>query len=128
MKVGDVQMKRNGKAKKHTHLLGRFLLWQIRTSCCHRKNKRARRAAAARKESEPMRKSGLIAVVAALAAVAGALVAIAVYLRRREKELDEYEHLLFSEDFSDDTTEEDSDADKVEAAPEQPASDDESAE
>lgn len=45
-----------------------------------------------------MKKSYLIAVVAALAAVAGALAAVAIYLRRREKELDEYERLLFGED------------------------------
>jgi len=30
--------------------------------------------------------------------VAGALTAVAVYLRRREKELDEYERLLFGDD------------------------------
>ena len=40
-----------------------------------------------------MKKSCLIAVIATLAAVAGALAAVAVYLRRREKELDEYERL-----------------------------------
>lgn len=52
-----------------------------------------------KKESaQPMKKSCLIAVIAALAAVAGALAAVAVYLRRREKELDEYERLLFGED------------------------------
>ena len=45
--------------------------------------------------TEPMKKSCLIA---ALAAVAGALAAVAVYLHRREKELDEYERLLFGED------------------------------
>ncbi|HIV51621.1 MAG TPA: phosphatase [Candidatus Faecalibacterium intestinipullorum] len=45
-----------------------------------------------------MRKPYLIAVVAMLAAVAGALAAVAVYLRRREQELDEYERLLFGED------------------------------
>ena len=45
-----------------------------------------------------MNKSCLIAVVTALAAVAGALAAVAVYLRRREKELDEYERLLFGDD------------------------------
>ena len=44
-----------------------------------------------------MKKSCLIAVIATLAAVAGALAAVAVY-RRREKELDEYERLLFGED------------------------------
>ena len=48
--------------------------------------------------AEPMKKSCLIAVIATLAAVAGALAAVAVYLRRREKELDEYERLLFGED------------------------------
>ena len=48
-----------------------------------------------------MKKSGLIAVIAVLAAVAGALAAVAVYLRRREKELDEYERLLFGEDADD---------------------------
>lgn len=52
-----------------------------------------------KKESaKPMRKPYLIAVVAMLAAVAGALAAVAVYLRRREQELDEYERLLFGED------------------------------
>lgn len=52
-----------------------------------------------KKESEiTMKKSSLIAVIAALAAIAGALVAVALYLRRREKELDEYERLLFGED------------------------------
>ena len=34
-----------------------------------------------------MKKSCLIAVIATLAAIAGALAAVAVYLRRREKEL-----------------------------------------
>ena len=48
-----------------------------------------------------MKKSCLVAVITVLAAVAGALAAVAVYLHRREKELDEYEQLLFSEDFKD---------------------------
>ena len=43
-----------------------------------------------------MKKSCLVAVIAVLAAVAGALAAVALY--RREKELDEYERLLFGED------------------------------
>jgi hypothetical protein len=47
---------------------------------------------------EPMKKSCLVAVITVLAAVAGALAAVAVYLHRREKELDEYERLLFGED------------------------------
>ena len=50
--------------------------------------------------TEPMKKSCLIAVITALAAVAGALAAAAVYLHRREKELDEDERLLFGEDGS----------------------------
>ena len=45
-----------------------------------------------------MKKSCLVAVIAVLAAVAGALAAVALYLNRREKELDEYERLLFCED------------------------------
>ena len=48
-----------------------------------------------------MKKSCLIAVIATLAAIAGALAAVAVYLHRREKELDEYERLLFGEDKAD---------------------------
>jgi hypothetical protein len=47
---------------------------------------------------EPMKRSCLVAVITVLAAVAGALAAVAVYLHRREKELDEYERLLFGED------------------------------
>lgn len=45
-----------------------------------------------------MKKSCLVAVIAVLAAVAGALAAVALYLNRREKELDEYERLLFGKD------------------------------
>ena len=52
-----------------------------------------------KKEKNDMKKTTLIAIVAALAALAGALAAVAIYLRRREKELDEYEKLLFSEEF-----------------------------
>ena len=57
-----------------------------------------------------MKKSCLIAVIATLAAVAGALAAVAVYLRRREKELDEYERLLFSDEYDDFDDEDDTDA------------------
>ena len=57
-----------------------------------------KRLAREKESARPMKKSCLIAVIAALAAVAGALAAVAVYLRRREKELDEYERLLFGED------------------------------
>lgn len=47
-----------------------------------------------------MKKSTFVAIVAFLSAIAGALGAMFLYLRRREAELDEYEQLLFSEDFS----------------------------
>lgn len=63
-----------------------------------RYNDLKKRLARKKESAQPMKKSCLIAVIAALAAVAGALVAVAVYLRRREKELDEYERLLFGED------------------------------
>ena len=62
------------------------------------KNKLKRRFDQKKECAEPMKKSCLIAVIATLAAIAGALAAVAVYLRRREKELDEYERLLFGED------------------------------
>lgn len=62
------------------------------------KNKLKHRFDRKKECAEPMKKSCLIAVITTLAAVAGALVAVAVYLRRREKELDEYERLLFGED------------------------------
>ena len=48
-----------------------------------------------------MKKSTLVALLVVLAAVAGALGALYFYVLRREKELDEYEQLLFSEDFND---------------------------
>ena len=62
------------------------------------KNKLKHRSDPKKECAEPMKKSCLIAVVAVLAAVAGALGAVAIYLRRREKEPDEYERLLFGED------------------------------
>lgn len=54
-----------------------------------------------------MKNTTFAAILMFLAAAVGALVAGALYLRRREKELDEYEQLLFSEDFSDDEDDED---------------------
>ena len=84
------------------------------------KNKLKHRFDRKKECTEPMKKSCLIAVVAVLAAVAGALGAVAVYLRRREKELDEYERLLFGED--DAATVEDT-AEPAEAAEEAPAED-----
>lgn len=49
-----------------------------------------------------VKKSTFVALLVALAAVAGVLGALYFYVLRREKELDEYEQLLFSEDFNDD--------------------------
>ena len=48
-----------------------------------------------------MKKSTFGAILAFLFAAAGALNAAALYLRRREKELDEYERLLYSDDGDD---------------------------
>ena len=45
-----------------------------------------------------MKKSTFGAILACLFAAAGALTAAALYLYHREKELDEYERLLFGED------------------------------
>ena len=67
-----------------------------------------------------MKKSCLIAVIATLAAVAGAL---AVYLRRREKELDEYERLLFGEDTAAPAEEEPAEAEDEAAEEAAPAED-----
>ena len=50
------------------------------------------------------------AVLAFLFAAAGALTAAALYLYHREKELDEYERLLFSDDYDDFDDEDDTDA------------------
>ena len=48
-----------------------------------------------------MKKSTFGAVLAFFFAAAGALTAAALYLYHREKELDEYERLLFSDDYED---------------------------
>ena len=60
-------------------------------------------------EEITMKKSTLVAIIACLSAIAGALGAMFLYLRRREAELDEYEQLLFSEDFSEETPEPEAD-------------------
>lgn len=46
-----------------------------------------------------MKHSTLVAILLFLAAAVGALTAAWLYIRRREKELDEYEQLLFSDEF-----------------------------
>ena len=48
-----------------------------------------------------MKKTTFGAALAFLFAAAGALTAAALYLYHREKELDEYERLLFSDDYDD---------------------------
>lgn len=55
-----------------------------------------------------MKKSTFGVALAFIAAAAGVLTAVALYLRRREKELDEYERLLYSDsDFEDEDEDED---------------------
>ena len=73
---------------------------RIAAAAHHIKNKAGRALHPQKEDVFTMKKSTLIAIVAFLSAVAGALAAAFVYLRRREAELDEYEQLLFSEDFS----------------------------
>ena len=60
-----------------------------------------------------MKHSTLVAILLFLAAAVGALTAAWLYIRRREKELDEYEQLLFSDEFE----EEDEPVSAEEAAP-----------
>lgn len=67
----------------------------IRDAALHNNKKKSR-------EVIEVKKSTVIALLVALAAVAGVLGALYFYVLRREKELDEYEQLLFSEDFNDD--------------------------
>lgn len=63
-----------------------------------------------------MKRSTFAGILVFLAAAVGALTAAWLYIRRREKELDEYEQLLFSEDFDefDDEADDDSFADTLE--------------
>ncbi|MEG2930870.1 MAG: hypothetical protein RR825_03705 [Ruthenibacterium sp.] len=74
-----------------------------------------------RKDVIIMKKSTLLAILVTFSAIAGALAAAFVYLRRREAELDEYEQLLFSDDFSHEEPEEAPEAEPaapaVQAAP-----------
>ena len=51
------------------------------------------------KENFTMKKTCILGVVAFLAAVAGALVAVALYLKKKEQNLAEYEEMLYSEDY-----------------------------
>ena len=65
-----------------------------------------------------MKKSTFGAMVVGLAAATGALAAGAIYLYRREKELDEYEKLLFSDEFNDSVPAEDKAEAEEETEPE----------
>lgn len=60
-----------------------------------------------------MKKSTFGAVLAFMFAAAGALTAAALYLYHREKELDEYESLLFSDDMEDYDDDEDTVYEKI---------------
>ena len=67
-----------------------------------------------------MKKSTFGAVLAFLFAAAGALTAAALYLYHREKELDEYERLLVSDDYDDFDDEDDEDTTTYEKIPDAP--------
>ena len=67
-----------------------------------------------------MKKTTFGAVLAFLFAAAGALTAAALYVYHREKELDEYERLLFSDDYEDDDYD-DEDSTTYENIPSAPA-------
>ena len=67
-----------------------------------------------------MKKSTFGAVLAFLFAAAGALTAAALYLYHREKELDEYERLLFCDDYDDFDDEDDEDTTTYEKIPDAP--------
>ncbi|MEG2081755.1 MAG: hypothetical protein RR011_00835 [Oscillospiraceae bacterium] len=54
------------------------------------------------KEKTEMKKSNGLAIFAFFAAVCSALGAVAYYLYKREKELDEYEDTLFNDEYLDD--------------------------
>lgn len=68
-----------------------------------------------------MKKSTFGAILLFLAAAVGVLTAVALYLRRREKELDEYEKLLFSDEYDGDEEIDDLDDDEAAAPGTEPA-------
>ena len=85
--------------KLSLHMLS--FLWKAAEICLRFsrwKNKLKHRFDRKKECTEPMKKSCLIAVIAALAAVAGALAAVAVYPPRRGKGRGGDERLLFGED------------------------------
>ena len=80
--------------------------------------KNLKKARQKKKGEITMKKSTLVALLVFLSAIAGALAAAYFYLARREKELDEYEQMLFSEDYADT---DDDDGSRCEPASEEPA-------
>ena len=67
-----------------------------------------------------MKKSTFGVALAFIAAAAGVLTAVALYLRRREKELDGYERLLYSDNEYDDDEDEDTIYEPIETEPAKP--------
>ncbi len=67
-----------------------------------------------------MKKSTFGVALAFIAAAAGVLTAVALYLRRREKELDEYERLLYSDNEYDDDEDEDTIYEPIDTEPAKP--------
>lgn len=70
-----------------------------------------------------MKKSTFGVALAFIAAAAGVLTAVALYLRRREKELDEYERLLYSDNEFDDDEDEDTIYEPIDTEASAPAED-----
>ncbi len=79
------------------------------------------RLARKKEETITMKKSTFAVILVFLAAVAGALAAAYMYIQRREKELDEYEQLLFSEEFNQEVPEDEEEVPAPAAEEEQPA-------
>ena len=79
------------------------------------------RLARKKEETITMKKSTFAVILVFLAAVAGALAAAYMYIQRREKELDEYEQLLFSEEFNQEVPEDEEEVPAPVAEEEQPS-------
>ena len=79
------------------------------------------RLARKKEETITMKKSTFAVILVFLAAVAGALAAAYMYIQRREKELDEYEQLLFSEEFNQEVPEDEEEVPAPAAEEEQPS-------
>ena len=62
------------------------------------------------KENKSMKKSTAFVLIAFVAAAAGALVAVAAYLKKKEENLNEYEEMLFNEDYLSDYMPKDEDS------------------